>query len=336
MTKELMQIDRSALEQLARIRQDEEVLRDRLTKAEAAKANVSTAVYERVVGDYTAKLQDIERQAKPLKDAARQEYWKLKGLEAEYGKALQDVTVDKEELEFRNLLGEFAESEFASKMTEFEERVAEQRSRVDAAAALKEQFVSAFSSEEEVESVPPPEPAPPTVTPAPSPQRSAAPTRQDTVADNVPIPKWIPSPVTEPLAIPSMPEEGDALTIATRMVAPLAPEVKARVTKPRESGATTVFSMPRLVTILDGQPGDEYVLKAKTSIGRTSKNDIQVLDDSVSRAHCEISVGRDGYHVIDLGSHNGVAVNGEKVKDRVLADGDIVDVGTRRFIFRYN
>jgi pSer/pThr/pTyr-binding forkhead associated (FHA) protein len=110
------------------------------------------------------------------------------------------------------------------------------------------------------------------------------------------------------------------------------PSVSPKTTE--GGGSTVIFSMPKLVAIQNGAPAEEYVLNAKTSIGRTSKNDIQVLEDSVSRSHCEVILAADGYKVMDLGSHNGISVNGEKVTERLLADGDILQIGTRQFLFR--
>jgi pSer/pThr/pTyr-binding forkhead associated (FHA) protein len=56
--------------------------------------------------------------------------------------------------------------------------------------------------------------------------------------------------------------------------------------------------------------------------------DIVVSDPAVSRRHAEIR-RRDGqFVVVDLDSTNGTRVNGAGVKDRVLADGDEIRVGS--------
>lgn len=64
------------------------------------------------------------------------------------------------------------------------------------------------------------------------------------------------------------------------------------------------------------------------TIGRLPECDIVVSDPAVSRRHAEIR-RRDGqFVVVDLDSTNGTRVNGTGVKDRVLADGDEIRVGT--------
>ncbi|HEX7707245.1 MAG TPA: FHA domain-containing protein [Thermoanaerobaculia bacterium] len=342
MTEELMQIDRSAIEQLVRIRKDEDVLRERISKAESEKTKVSPQVYERVSADYRKRLDALEKEARPLKEAARREYAKLKVLEATYAKSLQDVTLDKEELEFRNQLGEFADGEFEQKIAEFDRKLAEQQSRVDAAAALRDDFRSAFASEAELDApvaaTPPPRsaappPEPPRATEAPS---ETVPSARPPAASAARPKPAAPAPAPAPVA--DTPQEqtrtGDTVPSMT-LPGTAGPEQTLPQPASSQVGATVVFTIPKLVAIMNGQPAEEYVLSARTSIGRTAKNDIQVLDDSVSRAHCEVVLATDGYRIVDLGSHNGVVVNGQKVADRLLSDGDLVDIGTRQFIFRF-
>ncbi len=68
-------------------------------------------------------------------------------------------------------------------------------------------------------------------------------------------------------------------------------------------------------------------------IGRSSKCDVQVDQESVSRNHARISRLGDGYSIRDLGSTNGTYVNDELVDDVMLRDGDQVKIG--RTIFKF-
>ena len=66
-------------------------------------------------------------------------------------------------------------------------------------------------------------------------------------------------------------------------------------------------------------------LGERTRIGRgATGNDVSVPDgnQSVSRQHLEIRREKDGYRLIDLGSRNGILVNGVYAKDMYLIDGD--------------
>ena len=76
--------------------------------------------------------------------------------------------------------------------------------------------------------------------------------------------------------------------------------------------------------------GGEFPLKPNKQvvIGRSSDLDMVLVEDMVSRKHAKIS-SQDGKIVIeDLGSTNGTFVNGEKVKQARLKEGDRILIGT--------
>ena len=67
-------------------------------------------------------------------------------------------------------------------------------------------------------------------------------------------------------------------------------------------------------------------------IGRTPDNDLVVADLDFSRHHAELRKSLTGnYEIIDLGSHNGIFVNGKRVSHATLTDQDIVTIGHSTF-----
>ena len=71
-------------------------------------------------------------------------------------------------------------------------------------------------------------------------------------------------------------------------------------------------------------------------IGRSSKCDLTIDQDSVSRHHARIARSRDGhYSVADLGSTNGTYVNDVAVSEQVLRDGDQLKIGRTIFKFMF-
>lgn len=74
---------------------------------------------------------------------------------------------------------------------------------------------------------------------------------------------------------------------------------------------------------------------APERIGRESSNDIVISDINASRVHAEIHMEPNGTWIIsDLGSTNGLYVNGRRVKSAPLNDADIVLIGTTRLEFQ--
>jgi hypothetical protein len=82
--------------------------------------------------------------------------------------------------------------------------------------------------------------------------------------------------------------------------------------------------------IVKGPNGVEkaYPMRAITvTIGRSDQCDIAVKDSSMSGKHAEISKINGEIRVKDLGSANGIWLNGERVDDVELFDGDVLRCG---------
>jgi adenylate cyclase len=77
------------------------------------------------------------------------------------------------------------------------------------------------------------------------------------------------------------------------------------------------------------------LIRDKLTIGRRESCDICLRFPNVSGIHCELEF-QDGIWVIrDLGSKNGVKVDGVKIKQKQLRDGSEVAIANRLFVIRY-
>jgi hypothetical protein len=70
-----------------------------------------------------------------------------------------------------------------------------------------------------------------------------------------------------------------------------------------------------------------------TTLGRLPDCDLTLNDANVSRRHAEIRPMGDSFVLIDLGSTNGSKVNGMRVVQHELADGDELTFGSIRLFF---
>ena len=120
-----------------------------------------------------------------------------------------------------------------------------------------------------------------------------------------------------PAARPSAAGEGTA-TLARRLVHDL-----FEACPPAECARLVVVAGPAL--------GRELTLAAGGRVfrlGRGDQCDLVLTDDDVSREHAAFERGAEGIVVRDLGSKNGVEVDGQLVDGaRFLRDGEIVRVG---------
>jgi FHA domain-containing protein len=120
-------------------------------------------------------------------------------------------------------------------------------------------------------------------------------------------------------------EEASQGDLGSTMVYSAVRPSERRETSP-ERGATT-----RALLIRDGKT---FVIDQPTAvIGRSSRCDFVVDDPNVSRRHAELQQRGADWYVVDLGSTNGIAVNGKQVSSSRLAPGDEIALGTARLRF---
>ncbi len=168
-----------------------------------------------------------------------------------------------------------------------------------------------------------------------------------------PLPGGFPTPPVVPVPIPGPPPlaplpDAPAAPPAVPDVPPPAPVAEPPVAEPPAPVAPAAFELPaeppleatmitrpepheELVIVHDGQ---RTLIEASiVQIGRAPGCDIVLDDRNVSRRHAEIRRRGPVVVLIDLDSTNGTIVNGRRVREHPLADGDRITLGNSRLTF---
>jgi transcriptional regulator with GAF, ATPase, and Fis domain len=93
--------------------------------------------------------------------------------------------------------------------------------------------------------------------------------------------------------------------------------------------------MPYLVVRESGSERTVPIAGPEVLIGRSRQNHVKLMTEQASRQHCRlVRSPQGGYRLIDGNSSNGTFVNGERVSEKELADGDVIGVGQATIVFR--
>ena len=94
-------------------------------------------------------------------------------------------------------------------------------------------------------------------------------------------------------------------------------------------------AVPRLEFVVGPLAGQTVPLNEEvTTIGSVAGNTVVLSDPAVSRKHLGIRRVGGKYELADLGSTNGVYVNGHRMGKKMLVSGDIMRVGNTEMVFR--
>lgn len=355
MLEELQRFDVAILDSLVELKRERDTLKQRIARLDEPGVQVHEAVRKRVRADYGGRLDAVEKKAAGLKEKARASYAELKPIEARERAAAEDQRLDEEEAELRHRLGEIDDAELSARRTKLAEGRKTRESALAAVSALVERYVSAFDSPEDLAGPPRAKaPASRAVAPPPvdednehtwvtPPEPPAPPAPPPPAANPSPTPRPAP-PASAPPAIaptvigaaPANAAPGAAPPIAPTVIGH--PPVPTRPPGTIEAELATSPVSPASGARLQALDGDidppDFVLEPLTFIGRTPENQVRIYKPAVSRRHAQISAADGGWMLRDLSSENGTYVNGQRITERLLADGDRVQFGTSRFLFK--
>ncbi len=330
MIDDIPQVDTTLLDELIDLRRERDALRQRLARLSDSAGQVSEVVLQRVQADYESRIEAIDAKSAPKKQEARELFNRLKPLQDAAQEAFNALRLDQEELGVRHRLGEFDDEEYRRRMAQLGEKMKGAEGRSAEISELVARFVGAFDSvsdlapgqtAEVLAVVSAPEPRhdegtlhlPPEPPPAPEPPPLPPPPAAAILVQ--------PFEIAEVSEAPPAPVEDIRPIAETTPVAPLAQPLVAT-------------GHPRLVALDSDIEPPEHRLEPLTFIGRTPENHVRIFKPAVSRRHAQIAHVDGGWLLKDLSSENGTYVNGQRISERALVDGDRVQFGTSRFLFK--
>ena len=105
---------------------------------------------------------------------------------------------------------------------------------------------------------------------------------------------------------------------------------------PSQDGCPFCLAAARARLVIQTGPGrgKEYPLVGTlVGLGSGPENAVRLFDSAVSGRHAGVSIFEGTFEILDLGSRNGVLVNGKRTQKRVLRDGDVLTLGTTELRF---
>ena len=308
------------------------------------------------MSDYQSKRKQLETEASPLKEKAREQYAKLFALLSRSEADHEAARLDREEVEFRHTLGEFDQKEFDRRIAEIDERVQAKAAVREQAVSMRERFVAAFRSEEDLRNgqrpaaakvdTPAPaapanaDPATPVSNPVVDPNSTLPPPPSEEVADaTVQLKTLKPEQLADPNAtIPPPPSKAPPAPPSASSGDPGATQAM-RVLKGAGNGAGSAPRADQTVIIRGARLVPQNAEAGKlthtvglkpVSIGSAEDCDVRVA--GAASKHAEIRVSMAGYTVSDLGG--GVRINGVVVEQHLMRHDDVLEIGPARFTFR--
>jgi hypothetical protein len=171
-------------------------------------------------------------------------------------------------------------------------------------------------------------PPPGRLPPPPTPARAHATMPQPT-SSALPVP---PPPARPSASMPPLPRSAPPPPLpGSRSIPPPLPRGGSPSGRPTMSPST---NGSHLTLLYNGER--HSVAKDRFVIGRGKQSsDLTLKDPNVSRQHAMIEFQNGVYFMVDMGSTNGVAINGQRIARKQIAEGDVFRICDHDIQFTY-
>lgn len=318
-------LNQELLDEANRAMQDWKVLQERLDKISESKHTLSPVVFERVLSDYQQKKNAAEEKLLSFKAELDRELQMLDVTQVKLSQQVDEHRHSLEEIDFRNSLGEFSASEYKNRAKQEKDKLQKLETLLAAVQKNITQYQSIFSGNEQLFA-------------------------DDTSHEISEVSKSVSKSVTarhdrdtisalDKLSLSSTHDDEEPMTDDSGYIVEereknyfaagddektphFTDELKTEINRPATEAAGA-----KLVVVGGKDSGSVYKLKDVTSLGRADNNTIHLHDNKASRQHSKIQRKGKEYVITDLNSSNGTYVNGERIEEYVLNQGDEVKIG---------
>ena len=305
------------------LQKNQNVMLDRIEKLNDKSDTISEVVYAKILNDYQHKLEQLNMELSPLYDQLKLRKAELMESIDEVEEELKAYMVEKEEISVRAELGEFTEKKAASKIEALEKENEDKFDRLNKLKSELEKVDEVLAAEVGTDGM---------TGSIPEPVEEIGEDLRVADADDSKeeLPSDEPSTLSEEMpqeeVLSPPPPKVNSVDESEKTILDLGEEI--------QQGSTLLYRPPTLTILSGEQKGTEFRLKmGVTNIGSGQENDIRIDDPSIAEKHAQITFGPDGFTIYDYNTPGGIQVNGQRISEHLVQNGDKIQIGDAELRF---
>ncbi len=303
------------------LQKQQTVMLERLEKLNDKSDTISEIVYKKILNDYQHKLEQLDMELSPLYDQLKLRKAELVESINEVEEDLKAYLIAKEEISVRAELGEFTEKKAASKTEALEKENEDKFDRKDKLTSELDVVDEVLAAEVGAQGMPMPIPVPEPVEELP--EANTEDIQEDAGEGD---PSTLTEKMSQDESVPPPPLENTSAGETEKTILDLGEEL--------QEGSTLLFRPPTLTVLSGDQQDTEFRLKmGVTNIGSGSESDILINDPSIAEKHAQITFGPDGFTIYDYNTAGGILVNGQRISEHLVQNGDKIQIGDIELLF---
>jgi hypothetical protein len=305
------------------LQKQQTVMLNRLEKLNEKSDSVSEVVYARILKDYQHNLEQLNMELSPLYDQLKLRKAELMESIDEVEEELKAYMVEKEEISVRAELGEFTEKKAASKIDALEKENEDKFDRLNKLKSELEKVDEVLAAEVGSSEMPISVPESAEELGEDFPEAVADDIQEDLAGDE---PSTLSEEMPQEDLLPPPPPTDGPVDETEKTILDLGEEL--------QQGSTVLYRPPTLTILSGEQKGTEFRLKmGVTNIGSGQENDIRIDDPSIAEKHAQITFGPDGFTIYDYNTPGGIQVNGQRISEHLVQNGDKIQIGDAELRF---